>query len=161
MATVGIIMGSTSDWETMSLCAKELKALGIPFEKSVISAHRTPDALAEYAKTAESRGLKVIIAAAGGAAHLAGVTAAFTQLPVIGVPMLAWSLNGLDSVLSMVNMPRGVPVLTMSIGKAGAVNSALAAAAILALSDAGVREKLLAYRARQAKEVLEAKLPDE
>jgi len=161
MATVGIIMGSTSDWETMSLCAKELKALGIPLEKRVISAHRTPDALAEYAKTAESRGLKIIIAAAGGAAHLAGVTAAFTQLPVIGVPMIAWSLNGLDSVLSMVNMPRGVPVLTMSIGKAGAVNSALAAAAILALSDSGVRESLLAYRAKQSQAVLETKLPDE
>jgi 5-(carboxyamino)imidazole ribonucleotide mutase len=161
MATVGIIMGSTSDWETMSLAAKQLKELGIPFEKRVISAHRTPDLLAQYAKSAESRGLKIIIAAAGGAAHLAGVTAAFTQLPVIGVPMIAWSLNGLDSVLSMVNMPRGVPVLTMSIGKAGAVNSALAAAAILALSDADVRQKLLDFRKAQAQAVVDAKLPDE
>ena len=154
-------MGSTSDWETMSLAAKQLKELGIPFEKRVISAHRTPDLLADYARTAEERGLKIIIAAAGGAAHLAGVTAAFTQLPVIGVPMIAWSLNGLDSVLSMVNMPRGVPVLTMSIGKAGAVNSALAAAAILALSDANVRQKLLDFRKAQAQSVIDAKLPEE
>jgi 5-(carboxyamino)imidazole ribonucleotide mutase len=161
MATVGIIMGSTSDWETMSLAAKQLKELGIPFEKRIISAHRTPDLLADYARTAEERGLKIIIAAAGGAAHLAGVTAAFTQLPVIGVPMIAWSLNGLDSVLSMVNMPRGVPVLTMSIGKAGAVNSALAAAAILALSDANVRQKLLDFRKAQAQSVIDAKLPED
>ena len=160
MATVGI-MGSTSDWETMSLAAKQLKELGIPYEKRVISAHRTPDLLAEYARSAEARGLKIIIAAAGGAAHLAGVTAAFTQLPVIGVPMIGWSLNGLDSVLSMVNMPRGVPVLTMSIGKAGAVNSALAAAAILALSDADVRQRLLDFRKAQAQSVIDAKLPDE
>lgn len=161
MATVGIIMGSTSDWETMSLAAKQLKELGIPFEKRVISAHRTPDLLAEYARTAEERGIKIIIAAAGGAAHLAGVTAAFTHLPVIGVPMIGWSLNGLDSVLSMVNMPRGVPVLTMSIGKAGAVNSALASAAILALSDDAVRKSLLAFRAKQAQSVIDAKLPEE
>jgi 5-(carboxyamino)imidazole ribonucleotide mutase len=154
-------MGSTSDWETMSLAAKQLKELGIPFEKRVISAHRTPDLLAEYARTAEARGVKIIIAAAGGAAHLAGVTAAFTHLPVIGVPMIGWSLNGLDSVLSMVNMPRGVPVLTMSIGKAGAVNSALAAAAILSLSDEGVRKALLAFRAKQAQSVIDATLPEE
>jgi len=161
MATVGIIMGSTSDWETMSLAAKQLKELGIPYEKKVISAHRTPDLLADYAKSAEQRGLKIIIAAAGGAAHLAGVTAAFTQLPVIGVPMIGWSLNGLDSVLSMVNMPRGVPVLTMSIGKAGAVNSALAAASILALSDPGIRQTLIDFRAKQAQSVIDAKLPEE
>ena len=161
MATVGIILGSTSDWETMSLAAKQLKELGIPYEKRVISAHRTPDLLADYAKTAESRGIKIIIAAAGGAAHLAGVTAAFTQLPVIGVPMIGWSLNGLDSILSMVNMPRGVPVLTMSAGKAGAVNSALASAAILALSDAAIREKLIAFRKAQADSIANAKLPDD
>jgi 5-(carboxyamino)imidazole ribonucleotide mutase len=161
MATVGIILGSTSDWDTMRLAATQLKELGIPYEKRVISAHRTPDLLADYAKTAESRGLKIIIAAAGGAAHLAGVTAAFTQLPVIGVPMIGWSLNGLDSILSMVNMPKGVPVLTMSAGKAGAVNSALAAAAILALSDAGVREKLIAFRKAQAASIANAKLPDD
>ncbi|MFA5256925.1 MAG: 5-(carboxyamino)imidazole ribonucleotide mutase, partial [Opitutales bacterium] len=139
---IGIIMGSTSDWETMRNAAKQLEELKIPYEKRVISAHRTPDLLADYARSAEARGLKVIIAAAGGAAHLAGVTAAFTHLPVIGVPMIGWSLNGLDSVLSMVNMPRGIPVLTMSIGKAGAVNSALAAAAILALSDPQIRQNL-------------------
>jgi 5-(carboxyamino)imidazole ribonucleotide mutase len=160
-ATVGIIMGSASDWETMSQATKVLRELGIPYEKSVLSAHRTPDAVAMYAKNAEGRGIKVLIAAAGGAAHLAGVVAAYTQLPVIGVPMMGWSLEGLDSVLSMVNMPRGIPVLTMSIGKAGAVNSALAAAAILALSDASVRESLLAYRARQSQAVLDTKLPDE
>ena len=161
MATVGIILGRTSDWETMSLAAKQLKELGIPYEKRVISAHRTPDLLADYAKTAESRGIKIIIAAAGGAAHLAGVTAAFTQLPVIGVPMIGWSLNGLDSILSMVNMPRGVPVLTMSAGKAGAVNSDLASAAILALSDAAIREKLIAFRKAQADSIANAKLPDD
>jgi 5-(carboxyamino)imidazole ribonucleotide mutase len=160
-ATVGIIMGSASDWETMSQATKVLRELGIPYEKSVLSAHRTPDAVAQYAKNAEGRGIKVLIAAAGGAAHLAGVVAAYTELPVIGVPMMGWSLEGLDSVLSMVNMPRGIPVLTMSIGKAGAVNSALAAAAILALSDRAVRESLLAYRAKQSQAVLDTKLPDE
>ncbi len=160
-ATVGIIMGSASDWETMSQATKVLRELGIPYEKSVLSAHRTPDAVAEYAKSAEKKGIKVLIAAAGGAAHLAGVVAAYTQLPVIGVPMMGWSLEGLDSVLSMVNMPRGIPVLTMSIGKAGAVNSALAAAAILALSDSVVRENLIAYRAKQSQAVLDTKLPDE
>jgi 5-(carboxyamino)imidazole ribonucleotide mutase len=160
-ATVGIIMGSASDWETMSQATKVLRELGIPYEKSVLSAHRTPDAVADYAKSAEKKGIKVLIAAAGGAAHLAGVVAAYTQLPVIGVPMMGWSLEGLDSVLSMVNMPRGIPVLTMSIGKAGAVNSALAAAAILALSDSVVRENLIAYRAKQSQAVLDTKLPDE
>jgi len=160
-ATVGIIMGSASDWETMSQATKVLRELGIPYEKSVLSAHRTPDAVADYAKSAEKKGIKVLIAAAGGAAHLAGVVAAYTQLPVIGVPMMGWSLEGLDSVLSMVNMPRGIPVLTMSIGKAGAGNSALAAAAILALSDSVVRENLIAYRAKQSQAVLDTKLPDE
>jgi len=153
-------MGSTSDWDTMRHAVKQLEELGIPFEKRVISAHRTPDLLADYARSAEERGLKIIIAAAGGAAHLAGVTAAFTHLPVIGVPMIGWSLNGLDSVLSMVNMPRGIPVLTMSIGKAGAINSALAAAAILALSDEKVRQSLLDFRKKQAQEVMDATLPD-
>ncbi len=153
-------MGSTSDWDTMRACAKQLEELGIAYEKRVISAHRTPDELAAYARGAEERGLKIIIAAAGGAAHLAGVTAAFTHLPVIGVPMMGWSLSGLDSVLSMVNMPKGIPVLTMSIGKPGAINAALSAAAILALADAGIREKLLAFRTRQADEVRSATLPD-
>jgi 5-(carboxyamino)imidazole ribonucleotide mutase len=160
MATVAIIMGSASDWETMSLAAKQLKEFGIPYEARVLSAHRTPELLAEYVKTAEDRGVKVVIAAAGGAAHLAGVAAAFTTLPVIGVPMIAWSLNGLDSVLSMVNMPKGVPVMTMSIGKPGAANSALAAAAILALSDASVREKLVEFRKAQAQAIVDTKLPE-
>jgi len=154
-------MGSTSDWETMRSAAKQLDELKIPYEKRVISAHRTPDLLADYARSAEGRGLNIIIAAAGGAAHLAGVTAAFTHLPVIGVPMIGWSLNGLDSVLSMVNMPRGVPVLTMSIGKAGAVNSALAAAAILALSDPQIRQNLLDFRQRQTQAGIDATLPDD
>ena len=158
---IGIIMGSTSDWETMRSAAKQLDELKIPYEKRVISAHRTPDLLADYARSAEGRGLNIIIAAAGGAAHLAGVTAAFTHLPVIGVPMIGWSLNGLDSVLSMVNMPRGVPVLTMSIGKAGAVNSALAAAAILALSDPQIRQNLLDFRQRQTQAGIDATLPDD
>jgi 5-(carboxyamino)imidazole ribonucleotide mutase len=160
MATVSIIMGSASDWETMSLAAKQLKELGIPYEAKVLSAHRTPELLAEYVKTAEDRGVKVVIAAAGGAAHLAGVAAAYTTLPVIGVPMIAWSLNGLDSVLSMVNMPKGIPVMTMSLGKPGAANSALAAAAILALSDAAIREKLLAFRKAQAQAIIDTKLPE-
>lgn len=153
-------MGSTSDWETMRSAAKQLEELNIPYEKRVISAHRTPDILADYARSAEERGLKIIIAAAGGAAHLAGVTAAFTQLPVIGVPMMGWSLSGLDSVLSMVNMPKGIPVMTMSIGKPGAINAALAAASILALSDAGIRERYIAFRARQAEEVKNVTLPE-
>lgn len=154
-------MGSTSDWETMSNATKTLRELGVSYEKRVISAHRTPDLLADYARTAEERGLKIIIAAAGGAAHLAGVTAAFTHLPVIGVPMMGWSLAGLDSVLSMVNMPRGIPVLTMSIGKAGAINSAIAAAEILALSDPQIRANVLAFREKQARAVAEATLPEE
>src|SRR5213593_1016043 len=127
---VGIIMGSKSDWETMSHAADTLKGLGVPFEVRVVSAHRTPDALFEYAESAERRGLEVIIAAAGGAAHLAGVTAAKTTLPVLGVPVESKSLKGLDSLLSMVQMPGGVPVGTLAIGRAGAVNAALLAAAI-------------------------------
>src|SRR6266702_2577471 len=129
---VGIIMGSKSDWETMSHAADTLKGLGVPFEVRVVSAHRTPDALFEYAESAERRGLEVIIAAAGGAAHLAGVTAAKTLLPVLGVPMESKALKGLDSLLSMVQMPAGIPVATLAIGKAGAVNAALFAAAIIA-----------------------------
>jgi 5-(carboxyamino)imidazole ribonucleotide mutase len=128
---VGIIMGSQSDWDTMQHAAKQLQDLQVPHEVQVISAHRTPDLLFEYASTAISRGLEVIIAAAGGAAHLAGVTAAKTALPVLGVPMKAWSLDGLDSLLSMVQMPGGIPVGTLAIGKAGAINAALLATAIL------------------------------
>jgi 5-(carboxyamino)imidazole ribonucleotide mutase len=151
---VGVIMGSRSDWETMKNAAGTLDQLGIPFETRVASAHRTPDALAEYASTAESRGLKVIIAGAGGAAHAAGMVAAKTHLPVLGVPMESKALNGMDSLLSIVQMPAGIPVGTLAIGKAGAVNAALLAAAILALSDEGVRERLLKYRDAQTSNVL-------
>lgn len=146
---VGIIMGSQSDWETMQHTAKQLEELGVPFEVDVISAHRTPDMLFEYASTAQSRGLEVIIAAAGGAAHLAGVTAAKTTLPVLGVPMKAWSLDGLDSLLSMVQMPGGVPVATFAIGKAGAVNAALFATQILGIKFPEHRAAFEKFRAKQ------------
>lgn len=158
---VGVIMGSRSDWETMKNAAGTLDQLGIPFETRVASAHRTPDALAEYASTAESRGLKVIIAGAGGAAHAAGMVAAKTHLPVLGVPMESKALNGMDSLLSIVQMPAGIPVGTLAIGKAGAVNAALLAAAILALSDEGVRERLLKYRDAQTSNVLAHPDPSE
>jgi 5-(carboxyamino)imidazole ribonucleotide mutase len=156
---VGIIMGSTSDWETMQHCAQTLDQLGIPYEKRVISAHRTPQLAFEWCGGAQDRGLKVIIAAAGGAAHLAGVAAALTPLPVLGVPMESASLKGLDSLLSMAQMPGGIPVGTFAIGKPGAINAALFAAAILALSDAAARKALDSYRTAQTKKVAEAKLP--
>jgi 5-(carboxyamino)imidazole ribonucleotide mutase len=156
---VGLIMGSTSDWETMQHAATTLEKLGVPFEKDVVSAHRTPDKMADYAKTAESRGLRVIIAGAGGAAHLPGMTAAFTALPVLGVPVESHSLKGQDSLLSIVQMPGGVPVGTFAIGKAGAINAALFAAAILAGTDAKIRAALHAFRAAQTETVLAAKLP--
>jgi 5-(carboxyamino)imidazole ribonucleotide mutase len=156
---VGLIMGSTSDWETMQHAAATLEKLGVPFEKDVVSAHRTPDKMADYAKTAESRGLRVIIAGAGGAAHLPGMTAAFTALPVLGVPVESHSLKGQDSLLSIVQMPGGVPVATFAIGKAGAINAALFAAAILAGTDAKIRAALQAFRAAQTETVLAAKLP--
>ena len=156
---VGIIMGSTSDWDTMQHCAQTLDALGVPYEKRVISAHRTPHLAFEWCGGAEARGLKVIIAAAGGAAHLAGVAAALTPLPVLGVPMESASLKGLDSLLSMVQMPGGIPVATLAIGKPGAINAALFAAAILALGDAKIKKALDDYRAAQSKKVAEAKLP--
>ncbi len=152
-------MGSTSDWETMQHAAATLEKLGVPFEKDVVSAHRTPDKMADYAKTAESRGLRVIIAGAGGAAHLPGMTAAFTALPVLGVPVESHSLKGQDSLLSIVQMPGGVPVGTFAIGKAGAINAALFAAAILAGTDARIRAALHAFRAAQTETVLAAKLP--
>jgi 5-(carboxyamino)imidazole ribonucleotide mutase len=152
---VAIIMGSRSDWpEVMSHAAKTLDELGIKYEARVMSAHRTPDQVLEYAATAESRGLEVMIAGAGGAAHLAGVVAAKTSLPVLGVPIASSSLNGLDSLLSMVQMPGGIPVGTLSIGRAGAVNAALLAAAILALKYPDVRAALKAYRAKQTEAVL-------
>ena len=152
---VAVIMGSSSDWEgTMRHASETLDALGVENEARVLSAHRTPDQLFEYVAAAESRGVRVIIAGAGGAAHLPGVIAAKTLLPVIGVPVESASLKGLDSLLSIVQMPGGVPVATMAIGKPGAVNAALEAARILALSDAGVREALEQHRKRQAEAVL-------
>src|SRR6202171_6472554 len=147
---VGVIMGSKMDWETMEHCAKTLGELGVPHEVRVLSAHRTPDQLLEYASTAEGRGLEVIIAAAGGAAHLAGVTAAKTILPVLGVPMESKSLKGLDSLLSTVQMPSGIPVGTLAIGAAGATNAALLAAAILATGDAALRQRLHDFRKQHA-----------
>ena len=156
---VGLIMGSTSDWETMQHAAATLTKLDVPFEKDVVSAHRTPDKMADYAKSAESRGLRVIIAGAGGAAHLPGMTAAFTALPVLGVPVESHSLKGQDSLLSIVQMPGGVPVATFAIGKAGAINAALFAAAILAGTDATIRSALRTFREEQTSTVLAAKLP--
>lgn len=153
-------MGSTSDWDTMQHAAQTLKALGIPFEKRVISAHRTPRLMDEWTTGAAGRGLKVVIAGAGGAAHLAGVAAALTPLPVLGVPMESASLKGLDSLLSMVQMPGGIPVATFAIGKPGAINAALFAAAILAHTDARIKKALDEYRAIQTRKVEEAKLPD-
>ncbi len=152
-AIVGVIMGSKSDWETMEHCARTLDSLGVPFETRVISAHRAPDLLFEYASTARSRGLEVIIAAAGGAAHLAGVTAAKTSLPVLGVPMQTSALSGLDSLLSIVQMPAGIPVGTLAIGKAGAINAALLASAILAASHPEILARLEEYRDRQTSAV--------
>jgi 5-(carboxyamino)imidazole ribonucleotide mutase len=151
---VGLIMGSRSDWETMRHAAETLEELEIPFEQRVVSAHRTPDLLFEYAKSAETRGLRVIIAGAGGAAHLPGMTAAKTQLPVLGVPVESKALNGIDSLLSIVQMPAGIPVATLAIGRSGAVNAALLAAAILAGGDVGIAERLHAYRTTQTAMVL-------
>ncbi len=146
---VGLIMGSKSDWDTLKGAAELLESLGIPFEAKVVSAHRTPKRLYDYATGAKARGLKVIIAAAGGAAHLPGMAASMTALPVLGVPVRSASLNGLDSLLSIVQMPKGVPVGTLAIGEAGAANAAIFAASILALSDAGVAERLERLRADQ------------
>ena len=156
---VGIIMGSSSDWETLKSAADTLERLAIPFEVRVVSAHRTPDLLFEYASTARERGLEVIIAGAGGAAHLPGMTAAKTSLPVLGVPVQSKSLSGLDSLLSIVQMPAGVPVGTLAIGAAGAVNAALLAAAIVANGHPELRAALDAYRAAQTQQVLAAPDP--
>ena len=156
---VAVIMGSKSDWETMRHAAETLEALGIPAETRVVSAHRTPAWMAEYAGEAEERGLAAIIAGAGGAAHLPGMVAAQTQVPVLGVPVPGHSLSGLDSLLSIVQMPGGVPVATFAIGKAGAINAALFAAAMLARTDPAVREALRDYREQQTKRVLEDSVP--
>lgn len=152
-------MGSKSDWETMKHACDTLAQFGIEHDKRVCSAHRTPAAATEFASTAQDRGVKVIIAAAGGAAHLAGVVAAHTQLPVLGVPMKGWALDGLDSLLSTVQMPGGIPVATFAIGKAGAVNAALFAVSMLALSDEGLKQKLAEFRESQTKKVLAETLP--
>lgn len=155
-ALVAIVMGSQSDYETMKEAASVLKEFDIPHEVRVISAHRTPEVAREFAMTAEERGLKVIIAAAGKAAHLAGVLASMTILPIIGVPMATSDLGGLDSLLSMVQMPAGIPVPTVAIGKAGAKNAGLTAVAILALSNGALRDRLVAYSKRMAEEVVKA-----
>ncbi len=152
---MGVIMGSSSDWETMRHAIEMLDELGVPAETKVVSAHRTPDLLFEYASTAASRGLRVIVAGAGGAAHLPGMTAAKTHLPVFGVPVESQALKGMDSLLSIVQMPAGVPVGTLAIGRAGAVNAALLAAAVIALDDDGVRERLVRFRESQTAMVLE------
>jgi len=156
---VGIVMGSTSDWPVMEAAARLLDEFGIATERRALSAHRTPDAALEWGRGAAGRGLQVIIAAAGGAAHLAGVMAAVTPLPVLGVPMESASLKGLDSLLSMVQMPGGIPVATFAIGKPGAVNAALFAVSILAQGDERLRQALDDYRATQTRKVLEATLP--
>ena len=160
-ALVGIIMGSQSDWQTMKESAALLKSLGIPFEKEIVSAHRTPNKLYAYAESAQSRGLQVIIAGAGGAAHLPGMTAAITQLPVLGVPVESKALSGQDSLLSIVQMPAGIPVMTLAIGIAGAKNAALSAASIIALNDTALGEKLKAFREAQTQTVLDTELPNE
>jgi len=152
-AQVGVIMGSQSDWETMRHAAETLTALGIRFETRIVSAHRTPDRLVAYAKEAKGRGLQVIIAGAGGAAHLPGMAAAMTPLPVLGVPVESHALKGMDSLLSIVQMPGGIPVGTLAIGKAGAINAALLAGSILALQDAAVADALDHWRQRQTEAV--------
>lgn len=157
---VGIVMGSTSDWDVMSQAARQLKEFGVPYDARALSAHRTPDALHEWIETLEKQGVRCFIAAAGGAAHLAGVVAAKTTLPVLGVPMPSKYLQGMDSLLSMVQMPKGIPVATFAIGEAGAANAALFAVAMLALSDVNVARKLEEFRERQTKAVMSAKLPD-
>jgi len=153
-AQIGIIMGSKSDWDTMRHTTETLENLGVDFEVRVVSAHRTPDLLFEYAETAVARGLKVIIAGAGGAAHLPGMTAAKTRLPVLGVPVESKALKGMDSLLSIAQMPGGVPVGCMAIGKAGAINAALLAAAMLATNDSEIADSLDAYRKHQTESVL-------
>jgi 5-(carboxyamino)imidazole ribonucleotide mutase len=157
-AKVGVIMGSESDWDTMRRAAETLMAFGVPYEAEVVSAHRTPDRMVHYASSAEARGLAVIIAGAGGAAHLPGMVAGHTLLPVIGVPIRSRALSGMDSLLSIVQMPAGVPVATMAIGDAGATNAGLLAVSILGIDDPALRSALAAYRARRAAEVAATRL---
>lgn len=152
---VGIIMGSRSDWPVMEHAAQMLEKLGVPFEAKVVSAHRTPERLFQYAKSAEGRGLKIIIAGAGGAAHLPGMAASMTNLPVLGVPVAVTALNGQDALLSIVQMPGGIPVGTLAIGKPGAINAGILAASILALSDPALRDRVAALRAEQTASVPE------
>ncbi|MEJ2174635.1 MAG: 5-(carboxyamino)imidazole ribonucleotide mutase [bacterium] len=154
--TIGIVMGSTSDWETMKAAARTLEEFGVAYDAKAMSAHRTPRQVAEWAEGAAKRGVKAIIAAAGGAAHLAGVVAAHTTLPVLGVPIPSKHLQGLDSLLSTVQMPKGIPVATFAIGEAGAANAALFAVALLALADPQLAKKLDAFRAKQTETVLKA-----
>lgn len=158
---VAILMGSISDWETMKHCAATLDEFGIPYDKRVLSGHRTPKQVVDYAEKADANGIKVIVAAAGGAAHLAGMVAGNTELPVLGVPMKGWSLDGLDSLLSTVQMPAGIPVMTLAIGKAGAINAAMSAVAILALSSKRYKDKLHQFRLSQTRKVLNTRFPAE
>jgi 5-(carboxyamino)imidazole ribonucleotide mutase len=158
-ALVAVVMGSASDWETMRHAVELLDELGVPNEHRIVSAHRTPEMMAEFARTAAERGLEVIIAGAGGAAHLPGMLAAHTWLPVLGVPIQSHALHGMDSLLSIAQMPAGVPVGTLAIGTAGATNAALLAASILALSDEKIRKKLEAFRKRQTDAVLTQRVP--
>ena len=157
---VGIVMGSDSDWPIMRSCAETLKKFDIPYEVKILSAHRTPDATHEYASSAHKRGVKILIGAAGGAAHLAGVLAAATELPVLAVPMPSKHFQGLDSLLSMVQMPGGIPVATFSVGESGAINAALFSVAMLALNDAVLADKLARFRVAQAEKVLSKTLTD-
>jgi 5-(carboxyamino)imidazole ribonucleotide mutase len=157
---VGVVMGSRSDYEVLAAAVEILRALGIPHEARVVSAHRTPDRLFEYAESARVRGLRVIIAGAGGAAHLPGMLASKTLVPVLGVPVAATQLNGMDALLSIVQMPKGVPVGTLAVGKAGAANAALLAAEILAGTDPALYDRLAAWRAARTQEVLEQELPE-
>jgi 5-(carboxyamino)imidazole ribonucleotide mutase len=159
VAQVAVIMGSRSDWDTMVHATRLLDELGVPYEAKVVSAHRTPDLLFDYVGSAAARGLKVIIAGAGGAAHLPGMAAAKTRLPVLGVPVRSKALSGLDSLLSIVQMPRGIPVGSLAIGEAGAANAALLAASILALTDAELATRLDAFRAEQTRAALASELP--
>ena len=156
---VGVVMGSKSDWTTMSVAVDILEEFGVPHEARVVSAHRTPDLLFEYAETAAARGLRAVIAGAGGAAHLPGMLAAKTTVPVLGVPVRSSALSGVDSLYSIVQMPRGIPVATFAIGEAGAANAALFAVAVLAVDDEGLRDRLVEFRSRQSEAALASELP--